>query len=120
MALGPAGEVYAGQFGELVCYDPTAGGEWWRFASRPQIVGLRTPRFPRSSMVVSTPTVSPKWVYVGANDGYLYTLDRKSGKKVWSYNIGSPVGASPAVTGNAVFAAAMDGCVYAFTSAGAE
>ena len=116
-AVATDGDVYAGQYGTLVSYDPTENRERWRFAARDQLIGLRTPRFPRSSMIVSTPAVSGKWVYCGTNDGWLYILERKSGSEVWSYEIGTPVGASPAVTGNAVFVAALDGCVYAFAAA---
>ena len=116
VAASPDGDVYVGQFGELVCYIPSETRERWRFSAKPSIAGLRTPRLYRSSMVVSTPAVSERWVYFGANDGRLYIVDRKSGAEAWSYEIGSPVGASPAVTGNALYAAAMDGCVYAFTA----
>ena len=116
VAASTDGDVYVGQFGELVAYNPAKKRERWRFSSKTVISDLRTPRVFRSSMVVSTPAVSDKWVYFGANDGNFYIVNRRTGEKAWSYEIGSPVGSSPAVTGNAVFVGAMDGCVYAFTT----
>ena len=116
VAASPDGDIYVGQFGDLVCYSPSEGRERWRFSAKRSISGLRTPRLYRSSMVVSTPAVSESWVYFGANDGRLYIVDRKTGRMAWSYDIGSPVGSSPALTGNALYVAAMDGCVYAFTA----
>jgi outer membrane protein assembly factor BamB len=46
----------------------------------------------------------------------VYCLDLKSGKTLWSFTVGVPVMSTPLVTGNAVYFAAYDGRLYAFTS----
>ena len=51
---------------------------------------------------------------VASGDGRLYILDLKTGKKIWSYEIGSPVYSTPAVTNNYIIVGADDGKVYVF------
>ena len=63
----------------------------------------------------STPAISAERVlYVGADDGLLRALNLEDGELLWQYDLGAPVASSPAVCGNAVFVAALDGNVYAF------
>ncbi|HYF37384.1 MAG TPA: PQQ-binding-like beta-propeller repeat protein, partial [Prosthecobacter sp.] len=61
-----------------------------------------------------------KTVIFGSDDGYLYALDTKDGKEAWSYEIGAPVKASPAVAGDYVIIGADDGVLYAFKNAAAK
>jgi outer membrane protein assembly factor BamB len=53
-------------------------------------------------------------LYVGANNGFLYTLDRATGAQVSSFEIGTWVASGPAISGNALVAGAWDGNLYAF------
>ena len=54
-------------------------------------------------------------LYVGANDGHLYALDRTHRRAaLWSYEIGTWVASGPAVSGNALLVGAWDGNLYAF------
>jgi outer membrane protein assembly factor BamB len=53
-------------------------------------------------------------VFIGSNDGRLYVLDLAKGTKVWEYEIGSPVSASPAIAAGRVVVGAQDGRVYCF------
>ena len=63
----------------------------------------------------STAVISGERVlYVGADDGLLRALNVEDGGLLWQYDLGAPVASSPAVCGNAVFVAALDGNVYAF------
>jgi outer membrane protein assembly factor BamB len=66
--------------------------------------------------LLSSPTIADDKVFFGSSDGHLYCLDLKSGKKLWSFDIGVPVMSTPLVTGNVVYVAAYDGRLYAFTS----
>ena len=65
----------------------------------------------------SSPAISGgQIIYVGADDGNLRALNIEDGEALWKYDLGSPVASSPAVSGNAVFVAALDGNVYGFVS----
>lgn len=51
--------------------------------------------------VFSTPAVNAEWVIVSSNDGFVYALDRSTGKSRWSYDTkGMPL--SPVVAGDKV------------------
>ncbi len=56
-----------------------------------------------------SPVVAGGLVYFGAQNGYVYALDRKSGELVWEWYEGVPISAAPTVT---------DGVVYIATTAG--
>ena len=49
-------------------------------------------------------------------DGYIYILGLADGKKVWSFNAGTPVSSSPEVIDDKFFILTEDGRVLAFGS----
>jgi eukaryotic-like serine/threonine-protein kinase len=51
----------------------------------------------------------------GSEDGRLYLLSLADGKLIWSYELGKPVTASPAIADGWVVIGAEDGNVYAFS-----
>jgi outer membrane protein assembly factor BamB len=51
---------------------------------------------------------------VGSSDGRLYALDAASGKKLWEFEIGAAVTASPAIAGGRLVVGAQDGRIYVF------
>ena len=51
-------------------------------------------------------------VYVGSSDGRLYVLDVVSGKKLWEFDAGSALTASPAVAAGRLVIGSQDGRVY--------
>jgi outer membrane protein assembly factor BamB len=53
-------------------------------------------------------------VYIGSSDGRLYVLDAQSGKKLWEFDAGAGITASPAVAGGRVVIGSQDGRIYAF------
>jgi outer membrane protein assembly factor BamB len=53
-------------------------------------------------------------VLFGTGDGRLVMLALDSGRERWSYEIGEPVGSSPAVASGMVVVGCDDGAVYAF------
>ncbi|MCX5771923.1 MAG: PQQ-binding-like beta-propeller repeat protein [Candidatus Hydrogenedentes bacterium] len=60
--------------------------------------------------VFTTPAITAGRVVVAGNDGYVYAIDRSSGKVVWRYDAGgSP--SSPVIAGDKVLAAA-NGLVF--------
>jgi len=53
-------------------------------------------------------------VVCGSGDGRLYLLSLATGTKLWSYDLGKPLTASPAVANGLVVIGCEDGGVYAF------
>lgn len=47
--------------------------------------------------VHGTALLSKKYLWIGAYNGTLYCLEKKSGKIVWSINLGGAIGASPSI-----------------------
>ena len=66
----------------------------------------------------SSPVVVGDKVVVGSDDGRLYVVSLKNGEKLWSYEIGKPVGSSPAVADGKIVIGSDDGSVYCFGGKG--
>ena len=47
----------------------------------------------------------------------MYAADAASGEKVWEFEVGAPVTASPAIAGGRLVIGAQDGRVYCFGAA---
>ena len=111
------GRVYlATGKGVLLALDATTGKQLWATPTGKALLDLIPYRFDEPG-IVSSPTISGNVIYVGANDGLLYAVDKRNGKVLWRADLGSPVTASPVLSGNTLFIGAYDGKVYAFTSA---
>jgi outer membrane protein assembly factor BamB len=61
----------------------------------------------------SSPVVTEEAVYVGSGDGYLYSLDARTGGLRWKFDTGAPVVSSPAVHGDMVYIGSKDHKLYA-------
>jgi outer membrane protein assembly factor BamB len=53
-------------------------------------------------------------VYVGSSDGHFYVLDLGSGRKLWDFEAGAPLTASPAIAAGRVVIGSQDGRLYCF------
>lgn len=73
-----------------------------------------------ASSVESSPVLSGGIVYIGASDGVLYALDRKTGSLLWKHVFGTPVLGTVAVSGNTLFVADFAGNVYGFVAKEAD
>jgi len=62
----------------------------------------------------SSAAIADGKVFCGSDDGYLYVLDLKSGKKLQEIKIGSPIKGSVAIAENFVCVSDFDGRLYAF------
>ena len=67
--------------------------------------------------VRSTPAVTATRLFVGSGDGFLYALDRATGRTLWRFAAGSAVHSSPALAGGLVIAATMGGRIFAVDQA---
>jgi outer membrane protein assembly factor BamB len=54
---------------------------------------------------------------VGSDDGRLYAVKLADGSEAWSYEIGQPIGSSPAIASGRVVIGGEDGNVYCFGAA---
>lgn len=71
---------------------------------------------PTSGIIETSPALAGKTVYVGASDGGIYGIDKRTGKIVWKYTTGAPIFSSVAISGNTLIATDFGGNVYAFST----
>ena len=62
----------------------------------------------------SSPVVVGDKVVFGSGDGRLYLVSLATGERIWSYDLGKELNASPAVADGLVVIGCEDGMVYAF------
>jgi outer membrane protein assembly factor BamB len=61
----------------------------------------------------SSPAITDEAVYIGSTDGYLYSLDVRTGELRWKFHTGASVVSSPVVWENLVFVGSRDHKLYA-------
>lgn len=65
--------------------------------------------------VESTPVINGDEVIFGASDGYIYCVEKTSGKILQKYDAGSPVFGKVIVSGSSLIAGTLDGKVVCFS-----
>jgi len=100
------GTLYFGAYdGNVYALDTETGAELWRFETSDPIIG---------ALVLDEDDV----LYAGSTDGKLYAIDVAECTTscplgaVRTYSTGSSIWAAPAVTGDAVYVASMDGRLH--------
>lgn len=84
------------------------------YAQPPAPDGMRLVwKFETGAAVLSPPTVWDGVVYFGSNDGYLYSVDGRSGQERWRFNTAGKVLSSPAVADGVVYVGNAAGRLYA-------
>jgi outer membrane protein assembly factor BamB len=53
-------------------------------------------------------------VFVGSNDGRFYVLNLTTGAKLWEFEAGAPLSASPAIANGRIVIGSQDGRLYCF------
>ena len=71
-------------------------------------------KFRTNGRITGSAVITPTKVIFGSLDGYIYMLNLKDGKKIWSFNAGAPVSSSPAVTKDRFYFLTEDGRLLAF------
>ena len=99
---------------------PATNGQLIVFGSDDQRVHCVTKQgksqweFRTNGKVMSGAVILGQHVYIGSDDGFMYTLDLNSGKKLWSYEVGAEIDCDTAIINGYVCISAHDGSVYAF------
>jgi eukaryotic-like serine/threonine-protein kinase len=78
----------------------------------PRLAGLKW-KFHTGGLIISSPAIAGRLLYVGSTDGYLYAVDIESGAVKWKFATKARVVSSPAVAGGVVYFASYDGWFYA-------
>lgn len=86
----------------------------WRFKPGKSLIYTAPSLDDPASSLEGSPVWSGETIYIGASDGVLYALNRKTGKLQWKHEFGSAVLGAVAVSGNMLFAADFAGNVYGF------
>jgi len=109
------GTVYVlGGDASLLALHLADGKLLWRFEPGPQLKFEQFRGDPRSwDIWQSSPTVVGDRVYFGNGDGFVYALDRRSGKLAWKHRTGAVVRTSPAIADGVVYIGGFDGTLYA-------
>jgi hypothetical protein len=92
------------------------GDESWSFKTVGPVLPLSARPDRPAGRISSQAVVSDRFVFFAGADGRLYALDRRKGVLEWTYAIGVPVVASPALSGNTLYLADCDGNLYSFVS----
>jgi outer membrane protein assembly factor BamB/predicted phosphodiesterase len=66
--------------------------------------------------IISTPVISNGLTIVGNQNGELFALDLKTGRKKWSYQTSGPIFSSPAESNGKLVVGSADGNVYCVSS----
>lgn len=70
--------------------------------------------FNAEDVILSSPAITDKAVFVGGQDGHIYAIDRATGEKLWDSVTGDKISSSPAVVNGTVYIGSHDGKMYAF------
>ncbi len=73
-------------------------------------------KFKTFGPITSSATVKDDKIYFGSADGYMYCLDKSSGKKIWHFLSKGPIKSTALVTDDAVYFGSYDGNFYSLDS----
>ena len=68
--------------------------------------------FSTQDMIKSSPIICGNHIFVGSNDGYLYSLNSK-GELNWKFNAGTSIEAPPLFLDNTVYFGSLEGILFA-------
>jgi len=98
---------------------------WPSFRGNQALTGYTNIQLPKSfkllwsfkagSAIKSSPVICGENIYIGSNDGYLYSIT-KEGKLNWKYNCETSVEASPLYLNGIIYVGSLEGNLYAIDS----
>jgi outer membrane protein assembly factor BamB len=101
------GIVYFGSFDKnLYAVNAASGTLKWKFTG--------------NKWFWAQPQIVDGIVYAGCLDNYVYLINASNGTQITSFNLGSPVASTPAISGNYIVFASKKGIVYRIDTASRE
>lgn len=100
---------------DLVALDATTGVELWRHAAEAGPLRTTHYRSAREAGYAASPVITGDIVWAVDTSGALTALELATGRRVWSIELGTPVLAGLAVSGDYLIVASYDGTVRALT-----
>lgn len=95
------GKAYLGHYGnKLICIDIANQKIDWEYKNE-----FAAPFF-------SSPAVGKNQVVIGSRDEYLHCVDRKTGKKIWTFKTRDEIDSSPVIVDEKVVIGSTDGRIY--------
>ena len=101
----------------VICIDRATLEVKWRFETGRAMIYTSAMQRDPAQVVEGSPVLLGDNIILGAADGYLYALNRKTGVMQWKHTMGAPIISTVAVSGNNVVAVDFAGNVYSFVSA---
>jgi hypothetical protein len=89
----------------IFAFDKYFGDLKWSFSEQ---------RAAKAMWLCSSPLATPKLLFAGWGEGKIYGFDPASGKKVWEDSLSDDIISSPAISGDRLIVAAINGQVVAF------
>lgn len=93
----------------IVCLERASGALLWR--TRLYDGDSSPSANPSYNHRTATPVLANGTLYAGSPDGGLHAIDPMTGSRKWRLEVGGPVLAAPAVTGNELVVTSLDGSV---------
>ncbi|MGE0870072.1 MAG: PQQ-binding-like beta-propeller repeat protein [Kofleriaceae bacterium] len=105
---------------DLVGLEASTGTELWRFAGTPSPLRTTHYRGAREAGFAAAPVITGGIVWAADTAGVLSAIELRSGRPLWTTELGAPVFASLAVSGDWMIVGSYDGTVHALTRAPSE
>jgi outer membrane protein assembly factor BamB len=105
---------------DLVALDALTGVELWRHAGTPSPLRTTHYRGPREAGFAASPIITGELVWAVDTAGQLTALELRTGIVLWQTQLGVPVLAGLAASGDWLVAASYDGTVRAFVPTATE
>jgi outer membrane protein assembly factor BamB/predicted phosphodiesterase len=105
---------------DLVALDAASGAELWRFAGTPSAIRATHYRGAREPGFAASPVITGDLVWAVDTAGHLTALELRRGRPLWSTDLGVPVIAGLAVSGDWLIVASYDGTIRALTATARE
>lgn len=100
----------------LVALDAETGRVVWRLAGRESVIHPFS-YLTRASGMAAAPVVTGSVVWAGGSDGVLRAVNARSGRELWSMDLGAPILGGPAPAGDLLIVTSYDGTVRALKPA---
>ncbi|MCH9023085.1 MAG: PQQ-like beta-propeller repeat protein, partial [Planctomycetes bacterium] len=101
----------------------TTQKSWPMFRGGPDLLGVAAGKldeklkllwkFETAGPIISSAVIVGDHVVVGSGDGFVYALNRQTGKKIWSYKTEYEIEATPCILDGSVYVGSADAFLYA-------